>query len=391
MGLDESRALLRRIAEVGRQSGDHPDYRRIEPLAAYGHPDLDVDRLDEIDGGITRREVLLRFLLLSAVVDQGPDIAGIRDLVVGVTNDLYAGETRIFHDPLAFFRDFDRALASIEDIHAKVKAARAAGWAAAQGSTPSKYLLYMENAGQTLGYAIYRWGAPLAVALSLQKADPDSSSPLEQFLRSAKSAESMSQAIKDSGRYGLGKAIGDKAAHLFAKWAIHAYPLLRDDQNRAWDAWSYEVPFDSNAGRVMYRTGFTRQWLTDAQLVAAEAIQPGRGKNQNTSYLRVTNTRGVAVLPLGVVSELRDAYRTLCVSHLRSHAKAPVKVEFQRIPSAISLLDGGMTPGEIDDGLIKVGTTWCMNTATPNCAKCPLADVCEGRQASPSLILDVRT
>jgi hypothetical protein len=33
----------------------------------------------------------------------------------------------------------------------------------------------------------------------------------------------MSQELKSNERYGLGKAIGDKACHLFAKWAVSRF------------------------------------------------------------------------------------------------------------------------------------------------------------------------
>jgi len=33
--------------------------------------------------------------------------------------------------------------------------------------------------------------------------------------------------MKDDERYGLGKAIGDKAAHLFAKWYVHCFELAK--------------------------------------------------------------------------------------------------------------------------------------------------------------------
>jgi hypothetical protein len=117
----------------------------------------------------------------------------------------------------------------------------------------------MDNSKQVLGYAVYRWGVPLAVPYLLEKDltknNQQSTEPLVDFLESFDSSEKMSQEIKDDERYGLGKAIGDKAAHLFAKWYIQTFSLCRkNDVN--WGKLSYEVPFDSNVGRVLFRTGF---------------------------------------------------------------------------------------------------------------------------------------
>lgn len=400
--LQQTLTILRVVAQVGRDHPSEPVLQGIAPLSGYfdGAGKVIAGDLDARDGGVTRREALLRMLLLSAVIDQGPDIEGVRRLAADVLNDLYSREVRILHRPLDFFEHFHISATSIEECHAVVKAARAQTWAERNDSNPAKYLLYMEGAGQTLGYAVYRWGAPLAVPLILaQEAGAkgeDTSDVLFRHLRArhggfAHSVEGATYLIKDHGRYGLGKAIGDKAAHLFGKWVVHSFPLLATPGDSAWGAWSYEVPFDSNAGRVLYRTGIITGWVDDARLRKHEVIQPGQGKGGNTAYMRVTNLRGVESTLAQDSPDLVGANRTLCVDHLRSHKRAPQKVQAQHIPSAVALLDGNMTPGEIDDGLIRVGTEWCFNTGNPRCAECPLRAVCAGANGQPGLITDVRT
>jgi len=400
--LKHTLAILHAVAQVGRSHPSKPALQSISPLSNYFDKSgrVIVRDLDIRDGGVTRREALLRMLLLSAVIDQGPDIEGVRRLATDVLNDLYAREVRILHRPLDFFEHFHISASSIEDCHAVVKAARAQTWAERNDSNPAKYLLYMEGAGQTLGYAIYRWGAPLMVPLMLaQEAaerGEESADALYRHLRAkhngfAHSVEGVTSLIKDHGRYGLGKAIGDKAAHLFGKWVVHSFPLLSSPGNDAWGPWSYEVPFDSNAGRVLYRTGIVTGWVDDARLKKHEVIQPGRGKGGKTAHMRVTNLRGVESTLAQDSQVLVDANRRLCVDHLRSHKRAPQKVQAQHIPSSIALLDGTMTPGEIDDGLIRVGTEWCFNTAIPRCNACPLKSVCAGANEQPELIANVRT
>ncbi len=42
---------------------------------------------------------MTRYLLVNAVLDQGPDMMGVRELLKRVTTGLYRREIRIFHHP----------------------------------------------------------------------------------------------------------------------------------------------------------------------------------------------------------------------------------------------------------------------------------------------------
>lgn len=393
--LELARTLLKAIADVGRKFPATPDFSRIEtfqPFLADGV--LAVADLDRRDGGVTRREALVRFLLLSAVLDQGPDIEGVRDLVAGVTNDLYRREIRFLHRPLDFFQWVNVSVEQIHSVHEAVKRVRASDWARRNRTNPGRYLLYLENARQTLGYAIYRWGVPLALPYLLAReaegAEREPVTVLTDYLKSYPAAEAMTTGLKDNPKHGLGKAIGDKAAHLFAKWVIHSYPLLLSDSDPGWSRWSFEIPFDSNAGRVLYRTGFFSLWASPAEYRERKVLQPGAGKG-GTTYLRVTNIRGMSSSEAERYEQLLAAHSDLCVRYLKTHRKGPQKIEIQRIASAVSLTDRTFSPGEIDDGLAKVGTTWCLNIETPNCGECPLNAVCEGTLRRRELITGVRT
>jgi len=392
--LDRSQEVLRAIAAAGKGHHARPDLAGIEPFKGYFRGGgLDAAALDERDGGVTRREALARFLVLSCVVDQGPDIVGVQRLVAETTNLLYRKEVRLFHRPLDFFEHLHISLDGIDSVHALVKKDRAARWAAENDSSKGRYNLFVESS-QTLGYAMFRWGAPLGLAyLAVKEAERGGREPataLLDYLKSHRSAEQMSKQLKEHRKFGLGKAIGDKAAHLLGKWTVHSYPLLRDDAKPAWDPWAYEVPFDSNAGRVLYRTGLLSRWGRPKDYKSRQALQPGKGKAGKT-YLRVTNLRGIHSKAAASEPRIAEANTALCTKHLATHSKRPQKVEVQRIPSIVSLIDGTYTPGDIDDGLIRIGTKWCFNHDMPKCGECPLRTVCAAANGERNLITEVST
>ncbi len=165
--------LVEAIARVGRANASLPALGEVEPLYHFFLPDghLDRSRLDDRDGSCTRREILLRFLVLNAVIDQGPEMVGVRMLLVGVTNELYRKEIRFLHRPLAFFQELGIAIEQILEKHKSIKGVRAAVWAAENQTNPERYNLFMDNTKQSLSYAVFRWGVPLALPLLLEKDD----------------------------------------------------------------------------------------------------------------------------------------------------------------------------------------------------------------------------
>ena len=389
-------ALITRIAEIGKTNPSLPRLADVEPFRHYFSPDGTPDRmnLDARDGSCTRREILTRFLLLNAVLDQGPDIAGLRQMLIGVTNHLYRREVRFLHKPVSFFQEIGLSIDSILAEHESVRQVRAEIWARENQSNSSRYNLFMDNSRQVLGYAIFRWGVPLALPYLLEKDAlrnaPDVESPptlLLDYLEKYASAEQMATQIKSHERYGLGKAIGNKAAHLFAKWIVSGFRLTRRN-NVSWGDLSYEVPYDSNAGRVLWRTGYLLHWASESAYKQKHVLQENRGKGGST-YLRVTNIRGLgAEMPLP--DDIAVCYRKICRENLKTHKKSPKKVEIQRIQHAY-LFKSDFSVADFDDGLIYVGTSYCFNHAKPLCEECPLKDMCAGYQENPDLIGKFRT
>lgn len=240
-----NKELIIKIAEIGRRYSTPPSLKEVFPFEHYcdSNGNLIRENLNKNDGLWTRREVVTRYLLVQAVLDQGPDMEGVGLLLKEVTNSLYQKEIRIFHRPLDFFKELGISIDNILAKHSGVKEIRAEDWARENNSTPIKYNLFFAQSPrgiistkQVLDYSIHRWGVPLCVPLLLekdgQKNQRESSEPLIEYLESHPSAEIASQQLKDDERYGLGSAIGDKGCHLFIKWYIHSFKLAKRKERK---------------------------------------------------------------------------------------------------------------------------------------------------------------
>lgn len=306
-----------------------------------------------------------------------------------VVNRLYEDEIRIFHTPLDFFREMNISVREIWNKHESVKAERSEEWARINQTTAGKYNLFMDGSKQSMSYAVFRWGTPLALPCILSQNAEESrrSAALMDYLESHESAEIMSRRLKDHDIYGLGKAIGDKTCHLFAKWMASSFHLTRR-RDAAWGAYSFEVPYDSNAGRVLWRTGYFRRLADEKEYVKNQVVQRGAGKG-GKHYIRVTNMRGMKIsrtLP----GEIVDAYNEICVNHLKTHKRSPQKAEIQRLQHAMLMMHKKGV-AEFDDGLIHIGRRYCHNHDQPDCANCPLRECCEGATSDRKMIDDYRT
>ena len=393
MNLDRCKNLLLKIAEVGSQNASVP---LIQDLFPFGHyfdknGNLIENQLSDNDGLWTRREILTRFLFLQAVLDQGPDIIGIRQLLKEVTNNLYRKEVRILHKPLDFFKEVGISVDEIFQNHEKIKNTNAVRWATENRSTANRYNLFMDNSKQVLGYAVYRWGVPLAVPYllekDLQKNNKVSAEPLIDFLQSFASSEIMSREIKDNQRYGLGKAIGDKAAHLFTKWYVHTFRLC-ENKTVSWGNNSYELPFDSNVGRVLFRTGYLCELATLADFEKWSVIQKNAGKG-GKHYIRVTNLRGKYVQNISD-TQFKDNYQDIAINYLKTKKRPTKNIEIQQTFN-VFLKDTEYGIGHLDDGMIYIGTNFCRNHDFPLCASCPIRELCTGFNNNNELIDEYRT
>lgn len=118
--------LISAIANVGLSHGLPPPAQLIKPFNHFFvNGTLDHERLEHREGCCTRRELLTRMLLLNAVLDQGPDLEGVRVMMVEAVNSMYDNEIRIFHTPLDFFKEINVSVNAIWNMHEKVKSHRA--------------------------------------------------------------------------------------------------------------------------------------------------------------------------------------------------------------------------------------------------------------------------
>ena len=390
----ESKNLLLEISKIGREHTAIPLLKGIFPFEHYldNQGNLKIDELNRIDGLWTRREILSRYLLVSAVLDQGPDLEGVRMLFKKVVNSLYEKEIRIFHRPLDFFRELGISIDEILEKHNSIKTIRAEKWTKENRSNPNKYNLFTDRTNQVLGYAIYRWGVPLCVPYLLekdsQKRNKETNEPLVEYIENWDSAEIMSQQIKDNERYGLGKAIGDKAGHLFAKMYIHTFKIAKRKDN-AFGPLSYELPFDSNAGRVLFRTGFLLNFAKLSEYKNWNVIQEGMGKG-GKNYIRVTNIRGKKSNILSKSKKIMEDYKTICTEYLKIRKRKPSSIEIQHVPNVL-LLGTGYGIGDLDDRLVYIGTNYCYNHDRPKCEECPVRTLCMGYNERKKLISNYRT
>ncbi len=392
------------VSEIGKNNKNLLPINEVEIFKYYFDEknNLKTFELDIYDGKYTRREISTRYLLLNIVLDQGPDIVGVRELLKRVTNDLYRKEIRIFHKPIDFFRELNISIDELVEKNNSIKELRSKDWALENNTTPSKYTIFFAQSlrglvsNKVLDYAIHRWGVPLSLFYllekDLEKRNIESKEPLVDYLESYPSAEIMTNNLKDHERYGLGNAIGDKACHLFAKFYISILSLVKR-KDSGWSNISYELPFDSNAGRVLFRTGVLFELAGLKDYIKWEVVQRGKGKG-GTNYIRVTNIRDKRIESPSISKEIFDDYIFFIKNYLKKNER-PRGIEIQRIPNLIiyELFKQNKiySIANFDDGLIYVGTKYCFNHDKPNCSECPIKDLCKGYKENKGLILNYRT
>ena len=358
--------IMAKIYEVGL---DHSDTRTKDiPKILQGESD----------------EIIARYLYVNAVLDQGSDMVGTRRFLNKITEELYKKRIRIFHDPSQFWKDPQFVKKVIKNKHLEVKKERK-DWARVILSK-QKYnlLLVMGFRGkQITPYVALAWGAPL---LNIQSIIAEGGTLLEALYTKNRSAEKCaSNFIKTNEEFGLGKAIGDKACHLLMKWLIDTYGFLPKGRATFWSKNSYQMPFDTNAIRVLTMAGIVTHFISFEILTGREARKHVFQPRDSKIYIRATNLRSFKLereLPYTNVAEIM---RRRFSPRLRS------KLFPYILNAAVETIDGkNPRVGVLDNGLIHIGTGHCWNK-NPQCEgkngkdPCDLKGLCYAHNDDPQM------
>lgn len=382
--------LVEKVCEIGLKYRDYSYYKEIEIFENYFNDSaLKIDKLDKQDGKFNRKEILSRYILVNVILDQGPDIKGVKIFLKNFIDELYRKEIRILHKPIDFFKELNISIDELIKQHNSIKGIRANEWAAENKTKPSKYSLFFAQSqrgivpNKVLDYAIHRIGVPLSLFYLLEKDYENQNEDIKEvfvdYLESFPSVEIMTKNLKNHNRYGLGNAIGDKACHLFAKLYVSILKLV-EKIDKGWSNISYELPFDSNAGRVLFRTGFLFELTDENSYINWNIIQKGKGK-EKTNYIRVTNIRGKKI-QLQNQSNLLDDYKIIIKDYFKEKRRLN-GIEIQRFPNLLiykinNEKNKDYSIADFDDGLINIGLNYCFNHKYPNCNICLINNLCKG-------------
>jgi len=350
---------------------------------------IELDRTDVITS-VSNREVMLRYVLSRAIVDQGSDIEGVEMWHSKLLEGCYRKGIRILHNPSEFVDNFAQILQMGVEIRDEVVLERAQIWADQKKSKTRKvnsYTLFNVDGQRGGKQAHWFMSARFFPAVLLANAHYGGLSGLLFANMSNETPIDMSRRLRNDPVYGLGWCIGDKACDLFSKWAIGTFRLcagLKDE----WDSSDAPLPMDQRIGRLMIRFGFMDEFFGVSRMMEKKQF----GFNPDDNQLRPKVNSGE--IPDGrwflQVMEFRrkaNVGKGLAHDWLSQEWKSQGgvgKVPKFRPQEVIGVLCKSLsshsgvsfTPVEIDDQLMGLGGTVCTDDS-PNCSECNLKSVCQ--------------
>lgn len=360
---------------------------------------IELDRTDEITS-VSNREVMLRYVLSRAIVDQGSDIEGVEMWHSKLLEDCYRKGIRILHNPSEFVDNFAQILQMGVEIRDEVVLERAQIWADQKKSKTRKvnsYTLFNVDGQRGGKQAHWFMSARFFPAVLLANAHYGGLSGLLFANMSNETPIEMSRRLRNDPVYGLGWCIGDKACDLFSKWAIGTFRLcagLKDE----WDSSDAPLPMDQRIGRLMIRFGFMDEFFGVSRMMEKKQF----GFNPDDNQLRPKVNSGE--IPDGrwflQVMEFRrkaNVGKGLAHDWLSQEWKSqggvgkvpkfgPQEVIGVLCKSLSSHSGVSFTPVEIDDQLMGLGGTVCTDDS-PNCLECNLKSVCQANNDPEKLNL----
>lgn len=349
-----------------------------------------LDEPNSIDASITNRELLLRYLLTRAIVDQGSDTVGAEmwhsELIIRCYQR--APPIRLLHRPVETVSNYESVVVIADAVRDWVVSERATLWAAASPRRSiGQYTPY--NVDGMLGGKQTHWflAARLFPALLLAHALPGGLTEIVfgSGPRDERPVE-MARRLRGDRRLGLGWSLGDKAADLFAKWAVGTLRLTPEEL-RPWTSADTVIPMDQRIGRVMMRCGFMDELFGAPRLLLRTPMFQYRGTGRAPAdgvslpeapyYLRVMEfRRTAAVNPQSPVGRWFASYWRSIYPSRRTPAIRPQDA-LSLLCAALNAEPGeSLTPVEVDDLFMEIGERWCTDQ-NPRCEECPLASACQ--------------
>jgi len=348
--------IVRRIAEVG---AEHFGSHEISSCNILKEIRNKVKKGEKLSNG--EKELLTNFLYLNAVMDQGRDPEGVKELLVRVTNVAYDKNIRFLHDPDAFFKNPRFFTKTLREEHESVKKERAR-----ISGLGTRYNLFDTKINP---YTMHRWGT---VMLCLKKLYEDDKTLLSYIMEAGR-ADNIPNLVRNDDLYGLGNAIGYKACRLFIKWIIHTFPIIESADLR-WGPNSYEIPLDSNVGGVFMRSGLLFLFASEDELWESRCWIEQTNGRVNLSAQRLNDLRipaGKGKVEGGQIeaelSELLQNWGVRKRNLIKSLNAFVLRLNKKGVNVGI---------GQIDDGFMHIGQNFCKREGTPLCGKCPLGNLC---------------
>ena len=373
--LEEINDLLLKLHRIGEKNIKKDDLQivNVNIFKKILNKDGTIDKqkyLHKDHFNLEYNELLIRYILINAILDQGPDMEGVRILLCKTTNDLYDNGIYFLHEPSQFFKNIDFVFQTVQKNHQDVKKQRSKKWAKIQNSTPNRYNLFLDNSKQISSYVIGRWGPPLSIIQILI----NKKKKLLDLFKEQESAELLSEFIKSDEKWGMGKAIGNKASHLLIKWIIFRYELIVTNEPK-WSQNSYELPFDSNAGRVLFMSGFFHYFLPSLNTEKGRKKILEYQKKEDKYFMYITNAFRGRYIEIDLDKKIENDIKIFLKKYF---GVRPRKIQVQHIINYFSSINNCKI-GSIDDGLMCIGTKYCINRGNQHCKKCKINNECSGK------------
>lgn len=366
---------------------------RVDPLTWA----IELDRVD-FESGVSNREVLLRYLLSRAIVDQGSDIAGVEKWHSVLLGECYKSGFRILHAPDDFVNNYQRILEIASETRDNVVASRAAPWAAGGKNRKVGQYTPFNVDGQRGGIQAHWFlSARLFPALLLSVAHAGGLVDLVFSKMSTESPIEMSRRLRQDRVIGLGYCIGDKACDLFTKWTLGSYRLTAGLLN-SWAPADSPIPMDQRIGRLMTRFGLMDEFFGVTRMMSStrfgftpDDAQPrpsalGSSIPVGRWFLRVMDFRRKAKVEAAAPKLwLENEWRRFGGSG-RPPKFGPQDVVTILCKSLSEYSGVDVTPVEIDDQLMRLGGSVCKDDL-PECNDCSLSSSCQANSPRGSIAL----